>query len=230
MEITKKISLFSRTRALESEIDDFLDKLSQCSILFKIAIRTYLNEGCSDEFEHKLQDVNKMESNADHLRRAIETKLYAQTLIPEPRGDVLGLLENLDQLLNLYEGSLWAFSIEKPDIPEEFHNDFESLTDMSVQAAGISIALFKVTTMALKKGQPASAQNRRLYAFGAFTGRRFRGKDRSCRHRQRRRHGTRKTGASVPDRGERVDKWHPRRNRHRLGAASMQGTGGKARR
>jgi len=134
MELTKKISLFGRTRALEKEIDDFLDKLSQCSLLFKIAIKVYLNEGCTDDFEHKLQDVNKMESDADHLRRAIETQLYAQTLIPESRGDVLGLIENLDQLLNLYEGSLWAFSIEKPDIPEEYHNDFEALTDLAVQS------------------------------------------------------------------------------------------------
>ncbi len=135
MELTKKISLFGRTRALEKEIDDFLDKLSQCSLIFKIAIRVYLDDGCTPDFETKLHDVNKMESDADHLRRAIETKLYAQTLIPESRGDVLGLIENLDQLLNLYDGSLWAFSIEKPEIPGEFHGDFENLTDMAVQAA-----------------------------------------------------------------------------------------------
>ena len=94
-------------------------------MLFKIAIKVYLTEGYTEEFEQKLQDVNKMESEADHLRRAIETQLYTQTLIPDSRGDVLGLIENLDQLLNLFEGSLWAFSIERPDIPKEFHNDLE---------------------------------------------------------------------------------------------------------
>ena len=134
MELKKKISIFGRTRALEGEIDDFLDKLSQCSLMFKIAIKVYLNEGCTDDFEHKLQDVNKMESDADHLRRAIKTKLYAQALIPESRGDVLGLIENLDRLLNLYEGSLWAFFIEKPEIPQEFRNDFEVLTDFATQS------------------------------------------------------------------------------------------------
>lgn len=135
MELTKKISLFGRTRALETEIDEFLNHLSQSSLLFKIAIKVYLKEGCTDDFEHKLQDVNKMESAADRLRRAIETKLYAQTLIPDSRGDVLGLIENLDHILNLYEGSLWAFFIEKPDIPEDFHGDFEVLTDMAVQSS-----------------------------------------------------------------------------------------------
>lgn len=132
MELTKKISLFGRTRALESEIDEFLDKLSESSLVFQAAVKAYLNEGCTRDFEQRLQDVNKMESEADHLRRAIETKLYAQTLIPESRGDVLGLIENLDQLLNLFEGALWAFFIEKPDIPEEYHTDFMSLTEMAV--------------------------------------------------------------------------------------------------
>ena len=134
MELTKNISLFRRTKALENEIDEFLDKLSQSSLHFKIAIKVYLRDGCTADFEHKLQDVNKMESDADHLRRAIETKLYAQTLIPESRGDVLGLIETLDHLLNLFEGSLWAFFIEKPEIPEEYHADYETLTDMAVHS------------------------------------------------------------------------------------------------
>ncbi len=132
MELTKNISLFGRTRALEGEIDEFLDNLSESSLVFEAAIKTYMDKGYTAEFEQRLQDVNKMESDADHLRRAIETKLYAHTLIPESRGDVLGLIETLDHLLNLFEGSLWAFSIEKPDIPEDYHADFLSLTEMAV--------------------------------------------------------------------------------------------------
>jgi len=133
MDLNKSNSLFGHTRELEGQIDTFLDKLSQSSLLYQISLKIYLSDGCSDEFEKKLQEVNKMESDADHLRRSIESKLYAQTLIPESRGDVLGLLENLDQLINLYEGSLWSFSIEKPSIPEEYHFDFMSLVDLGVQ-------------------------------------------------------------------------------------------------
>ena len=117
MELTKSISLFRRSRALESEIEEFMEKLSESSLMFKTAIKMYLADGCTLNFEQKLQDVNKMESDADNLRRAIETKLYAQTLIPESRGDVLGLIENLDQLLNRFESSLWAFAIESPTFP-----------------------------------------------------------------------------------------------------------------
>ncbi|MEE8505781.1 MAG: DUF47 family protein, partial [Kiloniellales bacterium] len=114
--IGKDVSLFRRTKALENEIDAFLDKLSESAMLFKRAIQIYLADGATAEFDAKLQAVNRLESEADKLRRSIETQLYAQTLIPESRGDVLGLLENLDSVLNLHEGALWAFSIETPDI------------------------------------------------------------------------------------------------------------------
>jgi predicted phosphate transport protein (TIGR00153 family) len=121
------LSPFRRAKALETEIDAFLDKLSESGLLFKRAVQIYLNEGASADFDEKLQAVNRLESEADKLRRSIETQLYAQTLIPESRGDVLGLLENLDSVLNLHEGALWGFSIEQPDI-------FLSLCDQSVLA------------------------------------------------------------------------------------------------
>ncbi len=126
---------FRRTKALEHEIDTFLDKLSESGLLFKRAVQIYLDEGVSADFDEKLQAVNRLESEADKLRRSIVTQLYTQTLIPESRGDVLGLLENLDSLLNLQEGTLWSFSIERPDIPAEFHGDFAVLCDQSVHAA-----------------------------------------------------------------------------------------------
>ena len=130
--LTKNLTLFRRTKALETQIDEFLDKLSQSALLFRRAVQIYLADGVTAEFEDKLAQVNELESTADHLRRAIETQLYAQTLIPESRGDVLGLIQNLDSVLNLCEGGLWAFSIETPDIPAEFHPDYRTLTEQVV--------------------------------------------------------------------------------------------------
>jgi len=130
----EKLRLFRRTKNLEHEIDEFLSKLSESAILFKLAIKAYLSEGCSENFNQKLAEVNTLESTADGLRRRIETELYTHTLIPESRGDVLGLIENLDDLLNYFEGALWSFHIERPDISEEFKADFKKLTSMVVLA------------------------------------------------------------------------------------------------
>ena len=46
----------------------------------------------------------------------------------------MGLIENLDHLLNLFEGALWAFFIEKPEIPDEYHANYETLTDIAVES------------------------------------------------------------------------------------------------
>ncbi|MFQ5985021.1 MAG: DUF47 domain-containing protein [Alphaproteobacteria bacterium] len=134
MALQKSIALFRRTQALEREIDEFLDKLSETSLVFKHAIKVYLESGANDDFEDKLKQVNELESRADGLRRSIEKQLYGHTLIPESRGDVLGLLENLDSIHNLFEGNLWHFSIEKPDIPPELGRDYLELTDIAVEA------------------------------------------------------------------------------------------------
>jgi predicted phosphate transport protein (TIGR00153 family) len=131
----KRLRLFGRTRDLESQIDDFLDKLSESTVMFRLGVRTYLKEGPNGEFEQKLMAVNTLESEADALRRSIEKELYTHTLIPDARGDVLGLIETLDHLLNLLEGALWAISIEKPDIPDEFKSGYRKLTNMVALAA-----------------------------------------------------------------------------------------------
>lgn len=128
----KKLAIFHKTKELESQIDDFCDKVDEGALAFKIGIHAYITED-HDAFDDKLKLVNRIESDGDALRREIERRLYAQTLIPESRGDVLGLLENMDQILNKCEGPMWKFAIEKPEIPVVFRKDFENLVDSTVQ-------------------------------------------------------------------------------------------------
>ena len=127
--------LFKRTSELEQKIDSFFDKLSETTVVYRLAIRAYLKEGLNDEFQDRLERVNKLESEADELRRDIEKQLYTNTLIPDSRGDVLGLIETVDQLFSLLVGSLWAFSIEQPVIPKNYRVGYRKLTTMVVKAA-----------------------------------------------------------------------------------------------
>jgi len=139
------LHLFRRTKELEQKIDGFFDKLSEAAEVYRWAVHIYLKEGLNENFEARLDRVNAVESDADQLRRQIEKQLYSNTLIPDSRGDVLGLIETADQLLSQFEGSLWAFSIETPDISAEFKDDFKKLTSMVVKAVdelGLSARAF----------------------------------------------------------------------------------------
>ncbi len=91
--------LLKKTKELEAQIDEYLDCVIRGALLLKQGVKYYL-EGITDEFENRLQDLTHIESRGDELRRMIESKLYEHTLIPESRGDVLGLLESTDTVLN----------------------------------------------------------------------------------------------------------------------------------
>lgn len=125
--------LFRKTKELESHIDEYLDLVDRGALNFKQGLKFFL-EGRSDEFEQRLQELRTMESKGDALRRDIENKIYMQTLIPESRGDVLGLLESTDRVLNMLSGILLEFSIEYPAIPKDLHSLYLDLADASVSA------------------------------------------------------------------------------------------------
>ncbi|MBF0180683.1 MAG: DUF47 family protein [Magnetococcales bacterium] len=128
---TANLSLFGKTKALEHKVDEFLDVLSECNIFFKAAITYFLEAGGNGAaaFQQKVKEVNSKESHADSLRRDIETELYEQALIPDFRGDILSLLEDLDNLINLFEENLINFSIENPQFPAENHKELKMLCE-----------------------------------------------------------------------------------------------------
>jgi len=132
MNLHKPTRLFGRTRELEAQIDEFLDKVTQSGLVFTRAMQLYLEQGPCEEFDAFLKQEERIETRGDDLRRGIETELYSQTLIPDFRGDVLRLLEEMDGLTNIYEANLFRFSVQRPDIPREFHKGFKDLTEAAV--------------------------------------------------------------------------------------------------
>ena len=125
----KNTSLFGDTKKLEREIDEFVDILSEVGLVFKSIIPTYLNYSANEKFEEMVDRVKEMESKADKITKEVEHTLYEETLIPDARSDVLRLLEHLDEVIGLYQGNCYHFSIQKPDFPKEFHQDLIELTD-----------------------------------------------------------------------------------------------------
>ena len=124
----KTESIFGQTKQLEREIDQFVDILSEVGLVFKAIIPLYLSNGASEQFDKMVNQVSEMESKADKITKEVERTLYEETLIPDARSDVLRLLEHMDELIGMYQGNCYHFSIQKPDFPKEFHDDLKNLT------------------------------------------------------------------------------------------------------
>ncbi len=120
-----------KTKKLEIQIDEYLDLVIKGGLIFKLGIKCYMDQQ-QEDFESHLKDLRKIEERADDLRRNIEVKLYTRTLIPEARGDVLGLLESCDKVLNITTETLLEFSVEIPNIVASLKQDFIDLADSSI--------------------------------------------------------------------------------------------------
>lgn len=119
--------LFKNSKTLEKQIDELLDNISNGMLLFQEAISDYMHEN-TDRFQERLQTIDDLENKVDDLRRNIENALYQQSLIPEHRGDVLGLLEHIDDLIDVAKDTLYEFDVEHPFIPEKFRDVYIELT------------------------------------------------------------------------------------------------------
>jgi predicted phosphate transport protein (TIGR00153 family) len=125
--------VFKRKIGIEKEIDSFLNLVSESGLIFIQGITSFTN-GKSTEFQRHLDQIVATEHSADCLRRSIEDLLYRRTLIPESRGDVLRIIENMDSLLGRFKGATWRLQIEQPQIEEIFTKDLLGLVDVVVKS------------------------------------------------------------------------------------------------
>jgi predicted phosphate transport protein (TIGR00153 family) len=142
--------LLRKTKELELQIDEYLDVVVRGALVFREGVKYYL-KGETEQFEEHMILIDQMESKADSLRRSIETRLYLETLIPEFRGDVLGLLESSDKVMNRTAETLTQFTIELPFIFEDLKPLFMDLTDAATAAVESMVLAIRAYFRELEK-------------------------------------------------------------------------------
>jgi predicted phosphate transport protein (TIGR00153 family) len=125
---------FGRTKALEKKVDGFLDTVATGMLAFREGIEAYLVQD-EEAFERLLGTVSDLERRADELSREIETDLYTYSLIPDQRGDVLSVIEEMDDLLDWAKAVMQKFEVEIPSIPEVYRQGYRNVLGHSVHAA-----------------------------------------------------------------------------------------------
>ena len=141
---------FSDTKALETQVDEFLNLIVQGALAMNEAVVCYLDQK-DDEFANWIEKVGALESQADEIRKHTETTLYTYALIPESRGDVLGLLENMDNVVDHAKRVLQCFDVERPEIPAAYREGFIKLSEATTNAVdnvvGAARAYFRDVNM-----------------------------------------------------------------------------------
>lgn len=126
-------SIFRATKDLVRKIDSFIDLVSESVLHFEEGLKLYL-AGSEQEFNERLAVIKGLEGRADELRQEIEAQLYVQTLIPESRGDVLEVLEHMDDIIDFSKSIMLDFCVERPDIPVQLHDRLRKLGETAVDS------------------------------------------------------------------------------------------------
>lgn len=125
---------FKREREVRGLIQAYFETVDTVLSEFEIAMRCYLNVGDCDEFMESDHRVHEAESRADDLRSEIEKMLYRRALLPESRGDILGLLEHFDKMPNLAETISFMCDTQQITIPDAFKKDYTALLEINLEA------------------------------------------------------------------------------------------------
>ena len=125
-------------RKVEEKIFDYLDSAKQCMDCCKSSMDLFFAKGHSEEFDEVVASAHRYESKSDDLRREIEHMLYGKALLPESRGDILGLLETFDKIPNQAEAVLFLLQTQRTIVPQSLATRFEALVVINLQAFALA--------------------------------------------------------------------------------------------
>jgi uncharacterized protein len=128
----------------------YLDKIFETIEMFKKTMEKYFDAGISREFKQMIEETHLSESMADDIRREIELEMYQKSLIPESRGDILGLIEATDSVLNKAQSVLYQIETESLNIPKELNDSLLELINDNVAAFKNVIEGFRILFHSLK--------------------------------------------------------------------------------
>ncbi len=129
--------MLKKQRMVLDRIEEYLEQLDRCVEQFRKCMEQLVSKEISPADDDIVNLVHKAESKADDLRRAIELELYQKALIPESRGDVLGIIETIDRIPNLLESICYQIHLQNITIPEELRKDFFHLIDVNLATYAI---------------------------------------------------------------------------------------------
>jgi len=113
-------------------LQEHAEKVKDCAWAFQQAIECHIANKCRT-FEEFRQDVIRMETEADAIKRRIRGHLPKGTLMPVDKFQVFRYLREQDAVLDAVQNALnWLSYRSEPGIPEGLQKDFFLLVDANI--------------------------------------------------------------------------------------------------
>jgi len=119
-------SLFYRSPF--KELQKHADKVKECARLFREAAVCHIGQECK-EFDLLTEQVARLESEADDIKRNIRNHLPKGILMPVDKFEFFDYLREQDKVLDEVEDALFWLSFRPRGIPDEVSTDIHHLVE-----------------------------------------------------------------------------------------------------
>ncbi len=127
--------LFKKQRRIEKLFFSYLEMLRITQDHFYQALNGCIERGgVCEKFDFLTGQTHKYESRADDIREEIKALMYGKALLPESRGDIMGLLEAMDEIPRLFERILQMIATQRLAIPDSIGADIAEMIEISLES------------------------------------------------------------------------------------------------
>ncbi len=110
-------------------LEEHAEKVKECAWIFQHAVECHVSNRCK-RFEELREEIIKMESDADAIKRRIRGHIPKGTLMPVDKFQLFRYLREQDSVLDAVEDALdWISYRSEPGIPDELQKDFLIFVD-----------------------------------------------------------------------------------------------------
>jgi len=110
-------------------LQEHAEKVKECAWTFQQAMECFVSDQCK-RFEELREEIIKMESEADAIKRRIRGHIPVGTVMPVDKFQLFQYLREQDNVLDSVEDVLdWLSYRMDPGIPEDLKKDFLLLVD-----------------------------------------------------------------------------------------------------
>lgn len=129
---------FRKQHQVQVLLFKYLEALKLTQRHFSLALETCLtNDKAFGDFGFLTNQTHRFESQADDVREEIKTLMYEKVLLPESRGDIMRLLDGMDNIPRYMEIVLNMIKTQKLAIPDFIAPDIRELVRASLEAVDL---------------------------------------------------------------------------------------------
>jgi len=110
-------------------------KVYECIEFINPVIKAWLREDWN-EIERLRNEISRKENEADELKIRIRNKLPKSLFYPVPRGDLLRILNNQDNIADAAEDLCVVLTLRKTKLPKSLTSDFQDFVDQVIETCG----------------------------------------------------------------------------------------------